>query len=131
MPAKRGRSAVVPSPQPVDEELVVAVGNLRIANDNVLIAEQQRERERIALFQIYENRLGILREIVANGARDGLTYGQVKYALHKHRKAHSFPRNLYLPKGDFDRIFDANQEPPSVARPHSPLLSTILHPDAM
>lgn len=131
MPAKRGRSAVVPSPQPVDEELVVAVGNLRIANDNVLIAEQQRERERIALFQIYENRLGILREIVANGARDGLTYGQVKYALHKHRKAHSFPRNLYLPKGDFDRIFDANQEPPIVARPHSPLLSTILHPDAM
>ena len=131
MPAKRGRSAVVPSLQPVDEELVVAVGNLRIANDNVLIAEQQRERERIALFQIYENRLGILREIVANGARDGLTYGQVKYALHKHRKAHSFPRNLYLPKGDFDRIFDANQEHPSVARPPSPLLSTILHPDAM
>ena len=112
MPAKRGHSSVVPPvspPAPTDDELNAAIGNLRIAEDNVVIAEQQRDQKQEDLFVIYKNRLDILRGIIAKGARDGLTYGQVKYTLSKYRKAHAFPHNLYLPKGDFNRIFTCNQ----------------------
>ena len=113
MPAKRGHSSPpVSPPAPADDELNAAIGNLRIAEDNVVIAEQQRDKKQEDLFVIYKNRLDILRGIIAKGARDGLTHGQVKYALSKYCKTHNFPRNLYMPKGDFDRIFTCNQVQP-------------------
>ena len=116
MPAKRGHSSPpVSPPAPADDELNAAIGNLRIAEDNVLIAEQQRDKKQEDLFVIYKNRLDILRGIIAKGARDGLTYGQVKYALSKYSKTHKFPSNLYLPKGDFDRIFTSNQAEPVIS----------------
>ena len=119
MPAKRGAvAAVVNDPPPADDELAVAIGNLRIANDNVVAAEHARHEKRRVLCQIYEDRIDILREIVATRAREGQTYGQIKTVLAKYHKAHHFPRDLYMPRGDF-RIFNANQA--NVVRP-SPLI---------